>query len=106
MTSTLADVARQKLHEYDQHHAVHGYSSSDIPIAPIKSTNMREITSNEWDACFADSFDGHNQLLFQVLILDEARNGITPLIRLLSAKVASKIKGKSPEEIKAILSAD
>lgn len=62
---------------------------------PLKSANLKEIVS-EWDAAFVDI---EQELLFE-LILAANYMDIKPLLELTCAKVASMIKGKTPEEIR------
>ena len=81
-----------KVIEYCKHHV-------DTPPAaiakPLKSSNLAEIVS-EWDAKFVDI---EQELLFE-LILAANYMDIKPLLELTCAKVASMIKGKTPEEIR------
>uniref|UniRef100_A0A7S3V2E4 S-phase kinase-associated protein 1 n=1 Tax=Aplanochytrium stocchinoi TaxID=215587 RepID=A0A7S3V2E4_9STRA len=62
---------------------------------PLKSSNMAEVVS-EWDANFVEV---EQELLFQ-LILAANYMDIKSLLDLSCAKVASMIKGKTPEEIR------
>lgn len=62
---------------------------------PLKSQNLNEIV-DEWYAKFIDV---EQEMLFQV-ILGANYLDIQPLLDLSCAKVASMIKGKSPEEIR------
>merc|ERR1712146_57499 len=62
---------------------------------PLKSANMHEVVS-EWDASFVDI---EQELLFE-LILAANYMDIKSLLDLTCAKVASMIKGKTPEEIR------
>jgi len=62
---------------------------------PLKSANMGEVVS-QWDADFVDV---DQELLFE-LILAANYMDIKPLLDLTCAKVASMIKGKSPEQIR------
>merc|ERR1712110_191177 len=62
---------------------------------PLKSANMAEVVS-EWDAKFVDI---DQELLFE-LILAANYIDIKSLLDLTCAKVASMIKGKTPEEIR------
>merc|ERR1719197_267623 len=62
---------------------------------PLKSANMREVV-NEWDAQFVEV---DQETLFE-LILSANYMDIKPLLDLTCAKVASMIKGKTPEEIR------
>lgn len=62
---------------------------------PLKSANMREVVT-EWDAQFVEV---DQETLFE-LILAANYMDIKPLLDLTCAKVASMIKGKTPEEIR------
>merc|ERR1712109_267376 len=62
---------------------------------PLKSANMQEVVAS-WDADFVDV---DHELLFE-LILAANYMDIKPLLDLSCAKVASMIKGKTPEEIR------
>jgi len=62
---------------------------------PLKSANMAEVVS-QWDAEFVDV---DQELLFE-LILAANYMDIKPLLDLTCAKVASMIKGKTPEQIR------
>lgn len=81
-----------KVIEYCKHHV-------DAPAPaiakPLKSPNLAEIVP-EWDARFVDI---EQEMLFE-LILAANYMDIKPLLELTCAKVASMIKGKTPEEIR------
>jgi len=62
---------------------------------PLKSANMTEVVST-WDADFVDV---DQELLFE-LILAANYMDIKSLLDLTCAKVASMIKGKTPEQIR------
>jgi len=62
---------------------------------PLKSANMREVVS-EWDANFVEV---DQETLFE-LILAANYMDIKSLLDLTCARVASMIKGKTPEEIR------
>jgi len=62
---------------------------------PLKSASMNEVVS-QWDADFVDV---DQELLFE-LILAANYMDIKPLLDLTCAKVASLIKGKTPEQIR------
>jgi len=63
---------------------------------PLKSANLSECVSDQWDADFVDV---DQELLFE-LILAANYMDIKPLLDLTCAKVASMIKGKTPEQIR------
>jgi S-phase kinase-associated protein 1 len=62
---------------------------------PLKSANMAEVVC-QWDADFVDV---DQEMLFE-LILAANYMDIKPLLDLTCAKVASMIKGKTPEQIR------
>lgn len=62
---------------------------------PLKSAKMEQVV-DDWDAKFVDI---EQELLFE-LILAANYMDIKSLLDLTCAKVASMIKGKSPEEIR------
>jgi len=62
---------------------------------PLKSSNMAEVVS-QWDAEFVEV---EQEMLFE-LILAANYMDIKPLLDLSCAKVASLIKGKTPEQIR------
>ena len=62
---------------------------------PLRSENMHEVV----DAWYADFVDMEQETLFD-LILAANYLDIPPLLDLGTAKVASLIKGKTPEEIR------
>jgi len=67
---------------------------------PIRSVKMEKIVEDPWDASFIDGLA--KRQLFQ-LILGANYMDCKSLLHLGCAKVATMIKGKSPEEIKQIL---
>merc|ERR1711920_1164120 len=68
---------------------------------PIRSVKMEKIVEDEWDAKFINSQT--KRTIFQI-ILGANYMDIKSLLHLGCAKIATLIKGKSPEEIKNILS--
>merc|ERR1719327_356695 len=68
---------------------------------PIRSIKMEKIVENEWDATFINKQP--KRTIFQI-ILGANYMDIKSLLHLGCAKIATMIKGKSPEEIKKILS--
>ena len=81
-----------KVIEFCTHH--HKNPMQEIE-KPLKSANMHEVVA-EWDANFVDI---EQELLFE-LILAANYMDIKSLLDLTCAKVASMIKGKTPEEIR------
>lgn len=82
----------KKVVQYMKYHADNPAKSIE---KPLKSPNMAEVVS-QWDADFVDV---DQELLFE-LILAANYMDIKPLLDLTCAKVASMIKGKSPEQIR------
>merc|ERR1712173_288085 len=68
---------------------------------PIRSVKMEKIVEDEWDAKFINGLS--KKVVFQI-ILGANYMDIKSLLHLGCAKIATLIKGKSPEEIKKILS--
>jgi len=84
--------------EYLLHHK--GKVPAEI-AKPIRSVKMEKIVEDEWDAKFINSKSKRD--IFQI-ILGANYMDIKSLLHLGCAKIATMIKGKSPEEIKKILS--
>jgi len=86
-----------KIVEYINHHK--GVEPAEI-AKPIRSVKMEKIVEDPWDAEFINGLP--KRALFQ-LILGANYMDCKSLLHLGCAKVATMIKGKSPEEIKQIL---
>lgn len=90
--ATVSSAVLKKMLEFMGYHV-------DKPCAeiekPIKSTNMEEVVC-KWDADFINL---DNEELF-ALILASNWMDVKSLLDLGCAKIASMIKGKSPEEIR------
>jgi S-phase kinase-associated protein 1 len=82
----------EKVVAYLEHHA--GNPAKEIE-RPLRSANMRDVV-DEWDADFVEV---EQEVLFE-LILAANYMDIKPLLDLTCAKVASMLKGKTPEEIR------
>jgi len=87
----------RKIIDYLNHHK--GKEPAEI-AKPIRSVKMEKIVEDEEDAKFITKLA--KKELFQI-ILGANYMDIKPLLHLGCACVATMIKGKSPEEIKAIL---
>jgi len=83
---------------YLEHHK--GKIPAEI-AKPIRSVKMEKIVEDEWDAKFINSLP--KKTIFQVILAANYMD-IKSLLHLGCAKIATLIKGKSPEEIKKILS--
>lgn len=86
--------------EYLKHH--NGKVPEEI-AKPIRSVKMERIVADKWDAQFINSMS--KKTIFQV-ILGANYMDLPSLLHLGCAKIATLIKGKSPEEIKNILADD
>jgi len=82
----------QKVISYLKYHAENPVKEIE---KPLKSANMSEVVS-QWDADFVDV---EQEMLFE-LILAANYMDIKSLLDLTCAKVASMIKGKTPEQIR------
>merc|ERR1719465_331752 len=63
---------------------------------PLKSANLAECGIREWDVEFVDV---EQEILFEIILAANYLD-IKALLDLTCAKVASMIKGKTPEEIR------
>ncbi|KAE8915013.1 hypothetical protein PF005_g16734 [Phytophthora fragariae] len=81
-----------KVIEFCSHH--HNSAMREIE-KPLKSADMHDVVS-DWDANFVDI---EQEILFE-LILAANYMDIKSLLDLACAKVASMIKGKTPQEIR------
>eukprot|EP01084_Bolivina_argentea_P085692 154896_1 len=86
--------------KYLGHH--NGIKPEEI-AKPIRSVKMERICADKWDANYINKLN--KKRLFQ-LILAANYMDIPSLLHLGCAKIATLIKGKSPEEIKNILAND
>lgn len=86
--------------EYLTHH--NGKVPAEI-AKPIRSVKMEKIVEDPWDAEFINKQT--KKVIFQI-ILGANYMDIKSLLHLGCAKIATLIKGKSPEEIKKILGDD
>mmetsp|Transcript_15539 Transcript_15539/g.23709 ORF Transcript_15539/g.23709 Transcript_15539/m.23709 type:complete len:183 (+) Transcript_15539:180-728(+) len=83
--------------EYLKHH--NGKKPEEI-AKPIRSVKMERIVADKWDADYINKMN--KKTIFQV-ILGANYMDLPSLLHLGCAKIATLIKGKSPEEIKNIL---
>jgi len=86
--------------DYLKHH--NGKVPAEI-AKPIRSVKMEKIVEDKWDADFINNMS--KKVIFQV-ILGANYMDVPSLLHLGCAKIATLIKGKSPDEIKQILSDD
>ena len=93
--STIKIAVLSKVVEFLNHHV-----DKKLPEIekPLKSANLAELTPalEPWDIAFVDC---DQEMLFE-LILAANFMDIKPLLDLACAKVASMIKGKTPEDIR------
>jgi len=94
-TIPLPNVKSQVLAKVIQYMEYHHHSLPKEIEKPLKSANMNEVVS-AWDAEFVEV---DQEMLFE-LILAANYMDIKPLLDLTCAKVASMIKGKTPEQIR------
>jgi len=90
----------QLIVEYLKHH--NGKKPEEI-AKPIRSVKMERIVADKWDAEYINKMN--KKTIFQV-ILGANYMDLPSLLHLGCAKIATLIKGKSPEEIKNILADD
>jgi len=98
--TTLSKHTMSLVAEYLIHH--NGKKPAEI-AKPIRSVNMYKIVEDPWDAWFTNKMSKRE--IFQV-ILAARHIDCQSLLRLGCAKIATLIKGKSPEEIRGILSGE
>merc|ERR1711957_385673 len=85
---------------YLKHH--NGKKPEEI-AKPIRSVKMERIVADKWDAEYINAMS--KKTIFQV-ILGANYMDLPSLLHLGCAKIATLIRGKSPEEIKTILADD
>lgn len=78
--------------EYLKHHVD---NPAKVIEKPLKSSNMEEVAS-KWDADFVNV---DQDILFDMILAANYMD-IKPMLDLTCAKVASMLKGKTPEEIR------
>merc|ERR1711964_363350 len=83
--------------EYLTHHD--GKAPAEI-TKPIRSVKMEKIVEDAWDATFINKQT--KKMTFKIILAANYMD-IPSLLHLGCAKIATLIKGKSPEEIKQIL---
>jgi len=98
--SKCVALSFQHVSEYLNYHK--GVEPPSI-AKPIRSRNLSRIVEDPEDVKFANSLSMSE--IFKVII-DANYIGCKSLLHLLCAKVATLIKGKSPAEIRRILSQD
>jgi S-phase kinase-associated protein 1 len=96
--SVLGDTLALVVEYMNHHKGVPG----QLPEKPLKSKNMNEIVTDQWDADFIDRIGVEKKSLYD-LILAANYLDIQPLLHLGCAKVASLIKGQPLERIREIL---
>jgi len=79
---------------YLKHHK--GKEPDPLPC-PVRSIHMAQIVSDKWDATWIDAFD--KKTIFEIILAANYMD-IKSLLDLTCAKVASMIKGKTPEQIR------
>jgi S-phase kinase-associated protein 1 len=84
----------QRVIDYCNYHKI---NESEEISKPLRSTNLIDCGVCEWDNTFITGMD--QDLLFEVILAANYLD-IKPLLDLSCARVASMIKGKTPEEIR------
>eukprot|EP00921_Rhytidocystis_pertsovi_P002842 GHVQ01004785.1.p1 GENE.GHVQ01004785.1~~GHVQ01004785.1.p1 ORF type:complete len:168 (+),score=29.56 GHVQ01004785.1:152-655(+) len=84
----------EKIIDYCRYHHQNPHETVEI-AKPLKSSNIADAVC-AWDAKFVDV----DQAMLNEIIVAANFMDIKPLLDLTCAKVASKLKGKSPEEIR------
>jgi hypothetical protein len=91
--------------EYMKHHE---NKEITYPCKPVKSTELKESVTDPWDAEFADriwsDYEKIDPLAKDFYLLSNAVDGIglIGMLHLLMAKLASKIRGKSLDQLKEL----
>ena len=93
----LPNVKTQILRKVVEYCEYHKEKAPEAITKPLRSANLAECNVSEWDIAFV-SID--KEVLFE-LILAANYMDIRPLLDLCCAKVASMIRGKSVEQIRA-----
>ena len=83
----------EKIVEFCNHHVNNPMAEIE---KPLKSNNMAEVLDDAWDAEFIDL---DQPTLFNIILAANYLD-LPSLLDLSCAKVASMIKGKTPEEIR------
>jgi len=99
----LTQVEGPALREIFDYLAYHNGMTVAKIAKPIRSQEMTKIVEDDWDAQFINKQS--KKMIFQI-ILGANYLVIESLLHLGCAKIATLIKGKSPEEIKKILGDD
>ncbi len=100
LTNVSSDILETIL-EYMRHHTTPPRSPADIQeiVKPIRALDMKKIVGDPWDADFVDSKTPKQ--IFDVILAANYMQ-IDPLLNLFCAKVATLIKNKGHEEIRAL----
>ena len=85
---------------YLEHH--NGKKPEEI-AKPLRSVKMDRIVADQWDAVYINKMS--KKTIYKVMLAANYMD-LPSLLNLSCAKIATLIKGKSPEEIKAILDVD
>lgn len=95
----VKDETLEKIVEYMNHHK--GKLPPEIE-KPLKSTVMKEVCVDQWDAEYIDKIAADKALLYDMISSSNYMD-IKRLLHLGCAKVACLIKGQPKEKIKEIL---
>ena len=97
-TIEFSNVNAQHLKKVVDYLVYHSETPAKEIPRPLPSTDLVALVGS-WDADFVDM---QTQELFEFILVVNYLD-IQPLLNLCCAKVASLLKGKSPDEIKVIL---
>lgn len=102
----LPSVETEMLELIVEYMKYHKGEEPPIVEKPLRSSIMKDVCKDEWDATFIDKVgDSDLDKLYELIKTANYMN-IKSLLHLGCAKVASKIKGKPVDEVKKILRYD
>jgi hypothetical protein len=97
--------ASRALREIHRYLVAHQTKVPPIVEKPLRNKDLAQVMECQWDAKFIKNVGKDRQLLYDVILLSNYL-GITSLLHLGCAQVASLIKGKPLEKIKKVLQKD
>ena len=99
-TIILKQVPSDALHAVCQYLGHHKNIEPDPLPCPVRSTNMSDIVTDQWDAVWIDGYA--KKEIFEIILAANYMN-IKCLLHLGCAKIATLIKGLSQQEINRVL---